>query len=247
MNIPAVECTRPMCYRVPNPDLPYNIGGTCSVIRFRDRLWAVTAKHVLTNFGISPNQVLIPYQVGGYNFFPISDAFSHENYPTDSDCTDVLIFEIDEPHIEKEHFDPRTVYDLDAEPETTVQPDSLLAIHGFPSKLNYADEEAQALMIERLSIAGRFGQPSRMTGCREVDLLSDGGIDDHDGFSGCPVFLASSEFQQPNPSKLIGINLRGSAAKRKKHYLDVFALKFLIDHHLEHGTPRPNVTVVAGE
>lgn len=114
-------------------------------------------------------------------------------------------------------------------------------IHGSLSKLNYVDADVKALMIERLSIAGHFGQRSHMTGCREVDLLSDGGINDHDGFSGCPVFLASSEFKQPNPS-LIGINLRGSAAKRKKHYLDVFALKFLIDHHLEHGTPRPCVT-----
>ena len=240
MSIPAVECSRPVCVRVPNPDCPFNIGGTCFVIRFRSRLWGVTAKHVLTNLGIHPNQVLIPYTVGGYHFFPISDAATFENYPDDSDCTDIVLFEIDEAHIEREYFDPNTVYDLDVEEQFTISGEMLLAVHGFPTALNTVDHYGQALIMQRLSIAGHFGGSSSMTGCREVDLLSDGGINSHDGFSGCPIFVASSEFGQPTPSKLIGINLRGSAARLKKHYLDVIALKHLVDYHIEQ-TARRNL------
>lgn len=236
MSIPAVECTRPVCVSVPNPDCPFNIGGTCFVIRFRGCLWGITAKHVLTNLGIVPNQVLLPYSLGGHHFFPIADAVTFQDYPNDSDCTDLVLFEIDESGIEREHFDPNTVYDLDAEPQFTITGDMLLAVHGFPTALNSADPDNQALFMQRLSIAGRFGDPSRMTGCREVDLLSDGGVSSHDGFSGCPIFIASSEFGQSTQSRLIGINLRGSAATLKKHYLDVFALKHLIDYHLEHKT-----------
>lgn len=237
--IPAIECTRPVCYKVPNPDCPYNTGGTCFVVRFRGRLWAFTAKHVLTNFGILVDQVLIPYKVGSYHFFPIADARTFQNYPKDSDCTDIILFEIDEAHIEPEHFDPTTVYDLDSEPDFTVQGDMLLAIHGFPTALNIADKDEQALFHQPLSIPGHFGDRSAMTACREVNLLNDGGITDHDGFSGCPIFIASSEFGQATPSKLIGINLRGSAAKLKKHYLDVVALKQLVDVHLKRNACPP--------
>lgn len=232
--IPAIECTRPVCYSVPNPDHPYNTGGTCFVVRFRQRLWAFTAKHVLTSFGILPNQVMIPYEVGSYHFLPIADVRTFKDYPQDSDCTDIILFEIDESRIDQEHFNPETVYDLDREPDFQVRSDMLLAVHGFPSELNSADMDEKAFFHQRLSIAGHFGEATAMTGCRKMKLLSDGGISNHDGFSGCPVFIASSEFDQLTPSKLVGINLRGSAAKLEKRYLDVEALKQLVDVHLSH-------------
>ena len=230
-SIPAVNCTRPMCYSVPNPNCPYNIGGTCFVVRFHKRLWAFTAKHILNNIGVLPQQVMIPYVVGGYQFFSISDAATFENYPDDSDCTDIVIFEIDESRIETEFYDDTTVYDLDAETDFQIRGDMLLAVHGFPDELNHLNDEETALIMQRVSIAGRFGDKTRMTGCREIDLLSDAGLCSHNGFSGCPIFIASSEFDQPLPSKLIGINLRGSTSK--KRYLDVCALKHLVDVHIE--------------
>ncbi|NJK93343.1 MAG: hypothetical protein HC904_16950 [Blastochloris sp.] len=229
-NIPAVNCTRPMCYSVPNTDCPYNIGGTCFVVRFRQRLWAFTAKHILTNLGVSPNQVMIPYIVGGYHFFNLSDARTFENYPTDSDCTDIVLFEIDENTLDMKHYDESTVYDLDSEPDFPITGDMLLAVHGFPDELNKINDEGTALIMQRASISGHFGDRSQMTGCREIDLLGNGNLKSHSGFSGCPIFIASSEFNQPNASKLIGINLRGTTSK--KHYLDIIALKKLVDVHL---------------
>jgi len=233
MGIPAEECTRPVVYSVPNPDLPFNLGGTCFVIRFRGRLWAITAKHVLRNTQVHISQVQIPYDLSCSGFFPLADAATFEDYPTDSDCTDIVLFEIDEKRIAEGRYDPGTVYDLDGEPDYQVTGDMLLALHGFPDADNFANEVDQSLEIQRLSLCGKFGDESQATGCREIHLFDAGKIESHSGLSGCPVFIASSEFQQFTESKLIGVNLRGSAENLKKHYVDVFAVKALIDYHIQ--------------
>ncbi|MBX3742470.1 MAG: hypothetical protein KF712_15900 [Akkermansiaceae bacterium] len=49
---------------------------------------------------------------------------------------------------------------------------------------------------------------------------------------GCPVFVASSEFGQSRESKLIGVNLRGSAENLKKQFIDIVVVKALVDEHI---------------
>ena len=175
---------------------------------------------------------MIPFDLNCSGFFPLSNAVTFEDYEADSDCTDIVLFEIDEESIPEGAYHPQTVYDLDGEPDFKVTGDMLLALHGFPDADNSVNEVDQTLEIQRLSLCGRFGDESKATGCREICLLHAGGIDSHSGLSGCPVFIASTEFQQARESKLIGVNLRGSAEELKKHYVDICAVKALIDYHI---------------
>jgi len=230
-DIPAVNCTRPLCFKVPNPGCPYNIGGTCFVVRFRNRLWAFTAKHIWTKLGVLPSQLIIPYATGGDAHFNIADARTFVDYPDLSDCTDIVLFEIDEAELDADHYQEAFTYNLDTEPDYQISDDMLLAIHGFPDRCNHVNEDKTALMIQRISIMGKFADFSRMPGCREIDLLGDAELDSHSGFSGSPIFIASSEFNQPRASKLVGINLRGTTSR--KHCLDAAALKILVDVHLK--------------
>jgi hypothetical protein len=235
--IPAVRCSRPLCFYVPGKHFRFNTAGTCFVIRFRGKLWAVTAKHILTNLAVTLDQVRIPYGEPFNQFLPLAPiAFTAIDYESDTDCTDLLIVEIDENSIEKASFEPKTVYDLDSELEQAVTEGIKVALHGFPVELNHLNEEEDGVEFQRQSISGTLGPRSASTGCWVVNLHGAAGLESHDGFSGSPIFLASSEFGVPTPSRLLGINLRGSAKNLKKQLLDVKAIKGLIDWHLKNGS-----------
>ena len=226
----ALECSRPVCFETGDEAFPYTQIGSCFVIRFRDRHWVITAKHLLTNFQFLANQVFVPTVLGGYDRFPLTGANTFNDYTDgDSECTDIVAFPIDQTAT----VDPQLSYDLDSETELIVTPRHILAVHGFPRPLNSVNHEEAVMFHQRLTLSARLvGTSSIGAGCFEIELLSTGDIDDHQGFSGAPVFVASSEFQQSTPHKLVGMVLRGSATSRRMHVLHHSAIRHLIDVQL---------------
>lgn len=219
-----------MCFKNDDPDFQYSCVGSCFVFTYRKRLWAVTAKHVLTNNGFEPNQVHIPVELGAHEFFDLIDVRTFTDYPDDSDCTDVVLFELGTNRISDLQI-VESIYDLDADRAAEVRVGQLVTVYGFPSLCNVVDYDKGMFDHQRRGVIGLLNASEHSTGCREIDLADDGGLSDHNGFSGGPVFAIPVGTSLNLPTTFIGINLRGSI--RKKHFLDRFAVERLVDYHLQ--------------
>lgn len=226
-------CSRPLYFDNENEEFPYSCVGTCFIVKYRRKLWVLTAKHVLVNSEYQVSQAMVPYSLGGEHFIPIKGANSFDDIPNYKEATDIIVFEIDEDRLDRTRLDPSTVYDLDDEPETLPPLHGYsIVVHGFPDELNEVSYEEQTMYRQRLSIFASDPQRSCITGCVRVELLSDGDIANARGFSGGPVFLVSRQTNTNTPERLLGVIVNGSAGSRVLHFLNIVVFKNLVNHTL---------------
>jgi hypothetical protein len=112
MNVSAImNCIRPVCFENDHADYPYSIRGSCCLVRHKERLYAITAKHVTTDW--RDDQVLIPYRFGSSHFFPIGSRLEmRTDELEDTDHLDFVVYEVWEDELEAKEFDPSCTYTL---------------------------------------------------------------------------------------------------------------------------------------
>jgi hypothetical protein len=213
---------------------PYSCLGSCFIVRYRQKLWIATAKHVIAGAGYQVSQAMAPYSLASGHFIPIRGAYAFDDIPDHPEATDVIAFEIDEALLDRAMLDVSAVHDLDSQPAI---PPSLanyrIIVHGFPDELNEVDYETKKLYRVRLSIMASDPQTGYLTGCVRIQLMSDGTIADARGFSGGPVFLVPDTDGTDQAPRLWGIITNGSIESKIFNFLSIVVFKNLIDHVIQ--------------
>lgn len=230
----GANCSRPMYFDNEDEQFPYSCLGSCFIVRYRQRLWIATAKHVVVSAGYHVSQVMVPYSLAGEHFIAISAAHTFDDIQDNEEATDVIVFEIAEALLDRAMLDASTVHDLDSQPAT---PPPLaqyrIIVHGFPDELNEVDYQAQTLYRQQLSIFASDPQTSGLTGCVKIQLASDGNITNARGFSGGPVFLVPDTAGTDQAPRLWGIVTNGSIESRIFNFLNIVVFKNLIDQVIQ--------------
>ena len=118
------NCVRPVIFENEEHDaFPYTVGGTCFFIEYRNRLFAVTAKHVLKNNRYEAKDVRIPPSFNNMtHFLPISKCFGNSVYESDrQDYADVLLLEIAKDKLHSDWIDQLESYSFEEKTNISLE------------------------------------------------------------------------------------------------------------------------------
>jgi hypothetical protein len=218
------HCARPVLFENASREYPYSIGGTAFVVKFKERHFVITARHVLNLPNFEPRQFCIQYRPDGRDFLPLGALYLVRGADEDdTDQYDIAVREVDSGAVRDELFGDYPPYNLLAMDRYTIYSERGAYIYrGYPSDLREVDFDdsriEQGAVTSRAEYAGR----TQYAAIRELKLLDLNPLTSIDGLSGSPVFQVHSEDDSKySREAFAGMMIRGSIASGKV---------FLIEH-----------------
>lgn len=229
------DFVRPLLFENADLNWPYSILGTCFLVKYLQRHWAITAQHTLANHGYTPAQALISRELGSRHFFGVTDAFTcHGSAGNIEEPIDMLALELDITRISPDEPWAVSFYDLDTEHERDFS-SGPLAVTAYPASLARIDYNSCVISYQPITIAASYIGPSPGVGRIRIRLNSDGELSDHDGFSGAPVFVVTlNDNTPPSPARLFGmilgsVQLMETTDIQEKIILHVAAIRAMLE------------------
>src|SRR5271167_2223461 len=115
-----LQCARPVLFYNESKAFPYSVSGTAFFVSYHDRLFVVTAKHVLKLHDFDVQQFRIQYRVDHQEMVPTSALYTFKIVDDDdTDRYDVAAWEVARRFVREDLFGAATPYmlrDEDCEP-----------------------------------------------------------------------------------------------------------------------------------
>jgi hypothetical protein len=207
------KCARPVLFENASRDYPYSLGGTGFVVKFKERNFVITARHVLNLSSFEPGQFCIQYRPDAKDFLPLSALYLVRGADeADTDQYDIAVREVDSAAVHFELYGEYQPYNLLAMDRLTIYSERGAYIYrGYPSDLREADFESkrieQGAVTSRAEYAGRTPYAT----IRELKLLDLNPLTSIDGLSGSPIFQVHNEHDSKySREAFAGMLIRGS-------------------------------------
>jgi hypothetical protein len=116
------KCARPVLFQNEYAGWPFSNGGTGFIVRFHNRHYVVTAKHVLRLKNFDLGQFRVQYRPDLNQFLPLSAVLYDDPVAgeIDTDRYDVAAFRVDEPTLQPDLFGDYQPYTLRAFDRMTI-------------------------------------------------------------------------------------------------------------------------------
>ena len=211
---------------------PVSLGGTCFLLEYCDRLFAITAKHVVKN--AVPEELLLAMSEDSWIPARVLEQFN----PSDviSGVLDLVIYDLDVRHFIAKHRRNIHAYNLLATELnwSAARYQSNFFFFGYPlahATVDYGSRTTRA-ESQQWFLQATYQGSSDLSNCHKLRLLDTRGIGDLNGMSGSPVFACHSVIGMTVRPLLAGILLRGTAASGLVHFLEVQAVRTVLDEIL---------------
>ena len=215
----AYSAAYPIIYETDLDDYEYAISGTGFFLRFRGRLFFVTAQHCVA--GISGNEIRLACNVKTKAFLPLRKLHLAETDSPDSDFSDLALMEAEPTLLSQEEQRDLHWLDMDALAGgwRAMDEKTDLFSPGFPKELNFVDYEARKIVEQRCVPGGVYGGPlsdQHMHVLRYAELDHVGSID---GMSGSPVIMMK-QIGGWYRYTLAGVLIRGTKESMTGRFID---------------------------
>jgi len=223
MDIPLTSifgCARMIIFQNDNPDYPVSISGSGFIVRYRSRLFVVTALHVTKGF--EHHQVRVQYHPNMSTVIPLLRPYTIAgNDPDDTDQYDIIVLAVDEAKLDPALFGEYRPYDLlEMDALTIFNPTSSFASRGFPTCLRRLSYDERSVDFESLIVDAAY---EGRAGPKETHLLRvhrADEIESFDGMSGAPVFQVRQDEEKYSHATFAGMLLRGGATSGIVRFLE---------------------------
>lgn len=202
-----------MLFKNDEVEFQYSIRGTCFLIKFHERIYALTAKHNIKDF--HPRQFRVPARLGDQAMLNYSQPFTIEMH--NEDFEDFVAFEIPLNTNQLNGFlqdDAAATFDRAIDWRKVQK----VSVCGFPTELNEF-YESERISYQSVCLLASCTGKSVIEGCYEIEIDQPIPLKSLDGLSGSPVFC-----RDPSCPILLGMILRGSPntlGVTKLHFLDI--------------------------
>jgi hypothetical protein len=216
------RCARPILFETEDERFKY-AGNGSSFVAVRDETWMLfTASHVIGT--ADPHSVrVLPTDTARRWLRFNRRARVTSLLEGDPDLADVACLTIDVADLKTPDCETLAGIDLRC-PTATPKVDNQLWIGGYPGISRGVGYDARVITAIGFGIGARYVGPSIGARCHEIELTEIGALTDFDGFSGSPVFWIGDQDGDLVTLRLAGMVLRGTAAFRRAHYVDVSVL-----------------------
>jgi hypothetical protein len=209
-------CARPVLFANADPEYPLSVGGSAFVVKFRERHFAISAKHVLRAGGFAASQVRIQYRPDANRFLPLTQMYWLQgDDQDDTDQSDLAIWSIDDAALEPEAFGEYLPYNLlGIDGATLYGGKSHYLFRGYPSVLRSVDYEARDFQLDSISARALYAGKGVSAFTHELALVNDGALSSAEGLSGSPVFQVNNdEGSLASREAFAGVLIRGNASR----------------------------------
>lgn len=226
---------RPLIFDNEYEGYEHNSRGSCVVIEYASRYFAITALHNNKNAGYEPKQFMVPYSSGSNLFFPMKAVFSvvtSEN--EDTDHKDIFFIEIPRGGIEEDKLNLDTIYDFSENPDVSITGETKYVVHGFPDELQKIDFDKKVIINQRFSVSGRLEKRDCHFGIDQIKFDGNAGLNSFSGLSGGGVFSLTPDGDGKYFSRFEGILLRATATSLIGYFLKREVIQAYLEKCIDH-------------
>ncbi len=220
-------CVRPVVFETGNAIAPHTVFGSCFLIGYRGRVFAITARHVLQPDGdLSPMCVRSP----SGRLLRLRDVFFLPTSKVSDDFADLVIVEVDMKRLVgdmgKTLILPLRPDDEDWLPGRFVSP---FVVLGFPNEHTFMDYETGEVVEGLVELIGQYSTPAASKHLHEIAIESQPALESYSGFSGGPVLMLRRSVGTPVVPILCGVAVQGTSASRTVRFIERMILLRMLD------------------
>lgn len=237
---------RPIIIRSGIPEFPVSVYGSCCVVGYRQRVFAVTAAHLVSR-NVS-NDIIVGAADDLHSRLQLGAGITIAP-PSDPDSVDVIVYPASLSGLPKAAIERARIIDLPpraADWRRTAEVSDFWVV-GYPRPLNYVDFDAGSIKTAQVVLGGKYEGLSRADGyMHRLTVGNPHELSEFAGFSGAPVFSFHHQVAADSVLRFCGIAITGSAKSGIVQFLDVRAVREVLDTavdrlegRLEHPGPPP--------
>jgi hypothetical protein len=227
------QAARQIAFRTGINTTPVTIGGTYFLVAYHERLFAVTAKHVIGN--AVPEQLLL--DTSDHTWIP---ARVLEQFNSSDECTgelDLVVYDLDTRHFTAKHRSKSRAYNMPPRESNWISKryECGFFLFGYPlhrATVDYGALTTQARR-EQWFVSALYHAPSELPNCHALKMVGPLGLSNLDGLSGSPVFAYQTAIGKKAQPSFAGIALRGTAASGLVHFLEERAVRAVLNQILQ--------------
>ncbi|HEY4367507.1 MAG TPA: hypothetical protein VGN07_09790 [Steroidobacteraceae bacterium] len=226
------QAARQLIFRTGIDCTPIALSGTYFLLAYRDKLFALTARHVVGD--ATPEQLLL--LTSDKSLVPA--RVLEQINPSDeiSGALDLVVYDLDIRHFNRKHRRNSRAYNLlVTEPSwLPTRHESSYFLFGYPlthAKVDYGARTTQT-HSQQWFLEGRYKGPSEISNCHMLNLCDTQTIGDLNGLSGSPVFASFHAIGMGTQPIFAGIVLRGTVMSGLVHFLDAGAVRAVLEQIL---------------
>lgn len=215
-----LNCSRPVIFETNFEGFEYSIGGTGFIVKFYDRIYVVTAKHILKHH--SWNQLRIQYCPDERDFLTITELYSEVVVDEeDSDQFDLVVFIVEHDVCNEKHFKNHKPYNLlEIDKYTIFSPTSKFLFRGFPIELRPIDWEKKKIFQSAFLGHAKYLYPTDLTGIHKIEFIRADCLKSPDGLSGSPVFQINQDDQGFAREAFAGMLIKSTKESNCAYFLE---------------------------
>jgi hypothetical protein len=212
-----IHAVRPINYEL---DVLYGGFGSALLVSYKNKVFAVTAKHVLDNHGGNYHPYTRISMPNTRVVLPIKGMVipQLDNHHNSGDVDDFVILDIDEKLFTKKSGQVIRPWDFEhnSMPAREVNMGSVICVIGFPEtddRYDYDNNKINDTMLVRNGIMGKSSLGSGM-----YEMKGSASEFNFNGLSGSPIFYRTDN----GDIYYIGLVTRGTASSGSLHFIDSY-------------------------
>jgi len=217
--------SRPVLFFTKESDYPYWGKGSSFFITSGQHIYWITARHVMENQRVSPQELMITPGDNSVISVPFDSLLQIKRGPDNEDFRDLYMLRIDMAEFwESTDSDiyawdtSRDFYDC----SKLVRGEELFLL-GYPSESRFIDYDSRRIHFTQVVLRGIYQGLSSEEHCHVLELETSITLDDLDGLSGGVVFRYPRNPREPVQS--VGLIIRGSAESGIIRFIDCAVIK----------------------
>ena len=203
----------------------YSARGTVFLCRFHQRLYAVTAGHVVNGFNTDSARVMAHHDDDA--FLPHTGlATLRPDDTEDTDHADLAVMPIETTMVDGRQFRDRPPLELrDIPLPTELRQQGRLIVRGFPDdEESGIDFEKYRIRLREVTLEGKWVGIAPMRYCHEMKFLDVSSCSTLDGLSGSPV-VWQGELAGKATFMFVGVLIRGTRTSKTGYFVDAEVLR----------------------
>lgn len=215
------RCARPILFRTGHPSYPFSVCGSGFVVRYFDKVFAITSRHAGANFSLADTRV--QYHPNAPEVIVTSRWYViHGGNASDTDQYDFVVHEADGARLDTSLFGdylPYTLPDIGAPP--AFDGGSIFATQGYPTHLRKfdCDTECESIISSAMLMDAEYLGRCKTAEMHRLRVHCASQIESFDGMSGAPVFQVLADHAYEGKLWFAGMLLRGTPSSCEVQFL----------------------------
>jgi hypothetical protein len=224
MQLPNIlRCAKPLIFEDGPEGFEYSAAGTFFVGKYRERYFAITAKHCLKARDKDCIRLVFDERAGPKtSFVPIIRInFIDEPPEGQADFADIALLEFSNSHLSKHQKAAPWFINIDQEMprKLTLWEDDILVTRGFPNVLGGIDYDDRKIVFQAFAVDGFYGGKTDERSVHRFRFSNLSTINDLNGMSGAPVFRLEDPPDR-NEYRFVGMVVRATRQSGYAHFVD---------------------------